>query len=395
MDAIVQPSSAGGSSLSATLELAKPDFADPPKIGCDHLKKLLQFCVDNRADDLVLISGTPWALIWSEEIRICGDRPLYKEELEQLVVDMSSNANAAIQLSRAEDLDFSYPLTLGRGKSIRFRTNASACLEGIEIVMRPSGKIPPTLDELGVPAIIKDNALPKSGIVLICGPTGSGKTTLLDAIMREQLTQPKGRHVLTYYAPIESDLSAIPNRTGIVAQQEIGVPGFGAHLTSFPRAVRNALRRHPMVIAFGEARDKPTIEGALLSSMTGHTTYTTTHTANTHMAIPRMADAFDGADRIRITNSLIDNCRMIVHQRLLRRPSGIGRAPVRSALVLTQDIRSELLRTSVDHLPAAMYRATIEEGLGLLQDAVAQFEKGQIHEDELYALERELKSEAI
>lgn len=242
---------------------------------------------------------------------------------------------------------------------------------------------------------IKRACMPKSGIVLICGPTGSGKTTLLDGILREQATHPDGRHIITYYAPIENDLNNIPGITGLISQCEIGRQGYGAHLQSFPDAVRNSLRRHPHVIVFGEARDPETIEGAVLASMTGHATYTTTHTSNVHMAIPRMADSFSGGDRVRITNALIDNTRLIVHQRLLKRPDGVGRAPVRSALVVTQDIRHELLRTRTDLLPAAIMEATIAHGIGLLEDAQTQFKRGLIHEDELLALEMELKMEVV
>lgn len=388
------------SELGATKQLPSPTFEEPVKLTLESLDKMLGFVLENGVDDLILLAGNPWAVIWSDEIKIPGQRALYVEELEQLLVEMTGNPNAHIDLSRAKDIDFTYSLRAIRGRNVRFRCNATPCLgpngqRGLEIVMRPTGKVPPTMVELGVPAYIRDAALPKSGIVLICGPTGSGKTTLLDSIMRAQATHPQGRHILTYYAPIENDLNIIPGKTGLIAQSEVGVPGYGAHLTSFAAATRNSLRRHPMVIGYGEARDKETIEGAVLSAMTGHATYTTTHTSNVHMAISRMADAFSGSDRTRITNGLIDQSRLIVHQRLVRRPSGIGRAPVRSALVLTQDIRSELLRTHIDRLPAAMLDAVNSYGIGLLADAQAQYEAGNIHADELASIEAEMKSEVL
>ena len=400
MDAVIDRPAAGQHDLGASRDLAKPDFRDPVKLSMDALAQMLNYTLDNKADDQILLVGNPWAVIWSEQVRLVGDREIYMEEMEQLLVEMTSNPNAALDLSRAQDLDFTFPLRIGRGKSVRFRCNATACLgpngqRGMELVMRPTGKVPPTMEALGLPDYIKNAAMPKQGMVLICGPTGSGKTALLDAIMRGQATHPLGRHILTYYAPIENDLNIIPGRTGLIAQSEIGKPGYGAHLKEFAEATRNSLRRHPMVIAYGEARDPETIEGAVLSSMTGHATYTTTHTSNVHMAIPRMSDAFKGADRVRISNALIDQSRLIVHQRLVRTPSGIGRAPVRSALVLTQDIRSELLRTKIDLLPAAVFDAVRSCGIGLLEDATAQFEAGKIHEDELYAIEAELKSEVL
>ncbi|WP_326430290.1 ATPase, T2SS/T4P/T4SS family (plasmid) [Stutzerimonas frequens] len=401
MDPVIERKPVEQSSvLSASKELAKPDFRDPVKLSMEALTQMLTYTLENKADDLILLVGNPWAVIWSEQVRLVGERELYMEEMEQLLIEMTSNPNAALDLSRAQDLDFTFPLRIGRGKAVRFRCNATPCLgpngqRGMELVMRPTGKVPPTMVELGLPDYIINAAMPKQGLVLICGPTGSGKTTLLDSIMRAQATHPLGRHILTYYAPIENDLNIIPGRTGLIAQSEIGRPGYGAHLQAFSEATRNSLRRHPMVIAYGEARDRETIEGAVLSAMTGHATYTTTHTSNVHMAIPRMADSFKGPDRVRITNGLIDNTRLIVHQRLVRRPNGIGRAPVRSALALTQDIRSELLRTRIDLLPSALFDAVRSCGIGLLEDATAQYEVGNIHEDELYAIEAEMKSEVL
>lgn len=386
--------------LGATTGLAKPDFFDPGFLTIENLNDMLRYCVDNGVDDLVLLVGSPWSVMWSERVVFMGERPLMHEELCELLNDMTSNSNAAIDIGRGEPVDFTFTLAYDRGKFYRFRCCATGCLgprgrPGMEIVMRPSGKIPPTMDDLELPDYIKDAALPKSGIVLICGPTGSGKTTLLDAILRAQATHPDGRHILTYYAPIENDLNVIPGRTGLISQCEVGREGYGAHLKSFPEAVRNSLRRHPNVIAFGEARDPETIEGAVLAAMTGHATYTTTHTSNVHMAIPRMADSFSATDRIRITNGLLDNTRLIVHQRLLKRPDGIGRAPVRSALAITQDIRHELLKTTTEMIPAAMLEMTNKHGIGLLDDAQSQYSKGLIHDDEMLALERELRLEIV
>jgi len=377
-----------------------PDFPhqDMVRLDLEGLDQILRYCLDNGVEDLILLSGSPWSVMWSSKVVFRGTRPLTTEEIEHLLVAMTSNPNAGLDLFRAEPIDFNYNMNLERGRSVRFRCSAVACLgprgkPGIEIVMRPSSKGVPSLSDLDVPEYITNACMPQQGIVLVCGPTGSGKTTLLDAILRELATSPEGKHILTFFAPIENDLNNIPGRTGLISQCEIGRQGYGAHLTSFPDAVRNSLRRHPHVIVFGEARDPETIEGAVLSSMTGHATYTTTHTSNVHMAISRMADSFKGADRIRIINGLIDNTRLIVHQRLVKRPNGIGRAPVRSALVITQEMRRELLLTPVDRLPAVLLDMTRRFGIGLLEDATRQYERGLIHKDELIAIEAELKVE--
>lgn len=388
--------------LSASRELLLPSFDDPNILLIEDFQRILRYCLENKVDDLILMSGNPWSVMWSDRVVRVGIKRRTTAELARLLNIMLGSENASIDVSsKANPADFAYTLTVDRGVKVRFRVNCTSCLgadghAGLHFVIRPAGKIPPTMDELGLPMLIQDACMPASGIVLVTGPTGSGKTTTLDSIMRAQATRPDGRHILTFYAPIENDLNVIPNITGIISQCEIGKPGYGANIRNFPDAVSNALRRHPNVVLIGEARDKETIEGAVTLAMTGHTTYTTTHTSSVHNAVSRMADNFP--DRARITTALVDNLRLVIHQRLVKTPSGIGRAPVRSALVMTQDVRSMLARLpDIDDIPRIMNELTKDKSIGinLLDDAIAQFEAGKIHEDEVYAIKRELKSEGL
>ncbi|MDH4602441.1 MULTISPECIES: ATPase, T2SS/T4P/T4SS family [Pseudomonas syringae group] len=398
MDSLGSIATSEDSKLGATKPLGPPQFNDPPKITTDTLNVMLNYCLANGVEDLLMLVGDPWCVIWSDRVVRLGQRALYLNEIEDLICEMTGNTNAAITVSRCNDLDFTYILKVGRNQFIRWRCNVTGCLgpngsRGMELVMRPVGKVPKTMDQLQLPAYIVNAAMPKTGIVIITGPTGSGKTTALDAMLHAQATHPDGKHIITYYSPIENDLNAIPNRTGLIAQTEIGEPGFGAHLPSYEKGGRNSLRRHPMVLAYGEARDRVTIDAAVRGSITGHVCYTTTHTPSVHMTIQRMADEFKGSDRIRISTALIDNTRLIFHQRLLKTPSGVGRTPVRSALALTRDMRSHLLKERIEHLPAAMMELTDSEGIGLLADATRQYQAGLLHEDEMVIIEAELASE--
>lgn len=388
--------------LSATKLLEMPTFDDPQILTLEEFERILKYCLENKVDDLILMSGNPWSVMWSDRVIRVGKRRRTTSELGRLLNSLLGSENASIDVqSKANPADFAHTLTIDRGVKVRFRVSCTSCLgadgqAGFHFVVRPAGKVPPTMEQLGLPMLIQEASMPASGIVLVTGPTGSGKTTLLDSVMRAQATREDGRHILTFYAPIENDLNVIPGITGIISQCEIGKAGYGADIKSFPEAVSNALRRHPNVVLIGESRDKDTIEGAVTLAMTGHTTYTTAHTSSVHNAVSRMADNFP--DRARITTALVDNLRLIIHQRLVKTPSGIGRAPIRSALVLTQDVRSDLNRlSSIDLIPAAMNEYTKDPrvGINLLDDAYAQFEAGKIHEDEVFAVERELKSELL
>jgi Dot/Icm secretion system ATPase DotB len=368
----------------------------PVKLDMDYLDRLLSYAVKNKCEDVIIGNGEPVCVMWADEIHRLPGRELYYSEIADLLGSILRDPNAALTVARAEPIDFNYTMSVGRDKRVRFRSVATGCLvgseKGLELAIRPVGKPIPTLAELGVEQYIIDNFRPHSGIVLVNGPTGSGKTTLLDSMMREILCSYPAKRVLTYYSPIENDLRDIPNRIGLVTQSEIGKPGYGAHLKSYAEAVRNLLRRHPHILVFGEARDVDTIDGAVMASVSGHTTYSTTHTSSVHMTIPRMVDAYPPSERIRVTNALIENSRLFVHQRLLPTKDGLGRVAVRSALAFTHDIRDELLRTPIEKLTVTIKDATEQCGISLLASTQKQFDLGNINESSLIALERELKS---
>lgn len=382
--------------LVSTTKLVPPGFSIPQKITMDYLDQLLLYCVANRVEDLVLLDDEPLSVLWSDAVHRFPGRKIYLSELQELLCKLVDDPGAALRVARAEPCDFNYSVKTDRRKSVRFRCSATSCLglggaKGLEIIFRPVGKKVPPLEELGVEQYIIDACTPSSGIVLVTGPTGSGKSTLLDSVLRKLLTTEPAKRLLSFCSPIENDLREIEGLIGQVVQADIGAAGYGGHLKTYEEAVRNMLRRHPHAVYFGEARDKETIEGAILSAMSSHLTYTTTHTSSTHMTLSRMADPF-GLDRTRIIKSLIENTRLIVHQRLLPKSDGLGRVAIRSALNITNDMRDELMRAPVDHVPVLMKEYTESTGLSLLKSAEQQFSFGNIHQRSLDAIEQELGS---
>lgn len=399
-DSIIQIPARQGivAALVSSRHLEPPNFDVPPMLDMDYLDRLLMYCVENKVEDLIITTGEPVSILWSDEVHRLGGRTLYNTEIQDLLCSLVRDPNAAIEVARAQYIDFAYSLDVDRNTRIRFRCVATGCLvdggSGLELIFRPVGKKIPTTDELGIESYIVDNATPSAGIVLVTGPTGSGKSTLLDAILRRILTTKPAKRVVTFFSPIENDLRDIPDRVGLVTQSEIGRPGFGAHIQSYPEAIRNMLRRHPHVVVLGEARDRETIDGAVMSALSNHLTYTTTHTASTHMTIPRMVDSFRAEERVRITKSLIENTRLIVHQRLLPTTSGLGRVAVRSALNITSDMRDELMRASIDSLPILVREYTDKYGITLMASAQKQFTMGNIAQRTLDAIEQEVSSRA-
>ncbi len=64
------------------------------------------------------------------------------------------------------------------------------------MVMRAVPLNVPTIEQLGLPNVVRDLANLKRGLVLVTGPTGSGKSTTL-ASMINHINKTREEHVLT------------------------------------------------------------------------------------------------------------------------------------------------------------------------------------------------------
>ena len=92
-----------------------------------------------------------------------------------------------------------------------------------------------TLEELGMPPILRQLCDKEKGLILVTGPTGSGKSTTL-AAMVDDLNSTFEGHILTIEDPIEF---VHQSKKCLVNQRELG-----PHTHSFANALRvRAARR--------------------------------------------------------------------------------------------------------------------------------------------------------
>ena len=84
----------------------------------------------------------------------------------------------------------------------RFRINAFTQRGSMGMVLRVIRSEIPTIDELGLPAILQDIAMTKRGLVVFVGATGSGKSSSLAAMIGYRNENSFG-HIITIEDPIE------------------------------------------------------------------------------------------------------------------------------------------------------------------------------------------------
>ncbi|MCW5939567.1 MAG: type II/IV secretion system protein [Fimbriimonadaceae bacterium] len=191
------------------------------------------------------------------------------------------------------------------GKPFDFRVSTLPVVYGEKIVMRvlDKGGISIGLERLGfLPhnlSILQDMASRSYGIVLVTGPTGSGKSTTLYSLLNQ--TNDGLKNIITIEDPVEYELDGI-NQCGVNVRAGM----------TFASGLRAMLRQDPDVIMVGEMRDNETATIAMEAALTGHLVLSTLHTNDAPSAPTRLIDM--EVEPFLISSSIIG----VLAQRLVR-----------------------------------------------------------------------------
>lgn len=356
---------------------------EPTILSIDHLSAMLVWGAENGVSDTFVNSGKPIIMNRYGRLVRLMRRSLEVNEVMSLMDAIRPNSPSTLLSGQAVDTRFDF--APDRNKRYGFRVNATRGMErtgadkALEIVMRTIPYDIPDVSKFDIPQAIIDAFYPKDGLILVAGVTGSGKSTLMATLIQYGLQHHEHR-LLTYEAPPEFPLVAIPNMKGMVFQCEVGV-----HVKSFAEGVRNSLRRAPDWIFIGEARDQETIEMTVRAVETGHAVFSTVHTRSVMNTIDRMADEFPIASRWGVKVKLIDAMRLIIYQRLVKTPDG-KRVALREYLVFTPEIREALIRGKEENYHRILSEAMKAHGCYLHQDAERKFAAGMMYESDYLAI---------
>ncbi len=304
-----------------------------------EIKQLLQFMKQHDASDMYLSVGRPPSFKVSGAVKNAGKVPLTSEMVEGITKEVLSESEQK-ELAAKKELNnaFADP-ELGR-----FRFNFYRQKNSLAIVVRKIETNIKTLDDLKLPAVMKDICMTKRGLVLVVGATGSGKSTTLAAMINHRNESEAG-HIITIEDPVEF---VHEHKKCVVSQREVGVD-----TDSFKIALKNTLRQAPTVILIGEIRDEETMEYAINFAETGHLCLATLHSNNANQALERVINFFPPERHRQIYLQLSLNIKAIVSQRLVKCTDG-GRAAAIEILLGSGRVRELMKKGDVDSIKEAM-----------------------------------------
>jgi twitching motility protein PilU len=331
---------------------------------------LLRLMVSRNGSDLFLTADFPPAIKVDGKVTRVSPQPLTGQHTIALVRAVMNDKQAA-EFEKTKECNFAIsPQGIGR-----FRCNAFMQMGNVGLVLRTIPQVLPTIDQLGLPKVMKDIAMTKRGLVIMVGATGSGKSTTLAAMVDWRNENSHG-HIITVEDPVEF---VHAHKNCIITQREVGLDTDG-----WENALKNTLRQAPDVILMGEIRDRETMEHSVAFAETGHLCMATLHANSANQALDRIINFFPEERRAQLLMDLSLNLKSIVSQRLLPREEGKGRVAAVEILLNTPLIAELIFKGEVHEMKDLMRRSR-ELGMQTFDQALYDLYEGGVitYEDAL------------
>ena len=322
-----------------------------------YIDQFFEVLISAGASDLHLGEGQPPKIRRHGEIVPIREEILSKEEMAFMMSEISGLDRWEKYLAGG-DFDFAYEMD----EHSRFRCNFLKQTHGYGCVFRLIPTKIMTLDQLGIPAVVKEFGHLRGGLVLVTGPTGSGKSTTLAALI-DYINENFTRHIITVEEPIEFVHN---NKRSIITQREVP-----ENTVSFPQGLKAALREDSDIVLVGEMRDLETIQLALTAAETGMLVFGTLHTNHARKTIDRMIDVFPSDQQSQVRTMLASSLRGVVAQLLLKKTAeaGGGRIAVNEILVVN-NAASAIIREGATQKLQDVIVGGKGQGMQFMDDAI-------------------------
>jgi twitching motility protein PilT len=322
-----------------------------------YIDQFFEVLVNAGASDLHLAEGDSPKIRRHGEMVAIRNEPLTHDEMAFMMSEISGPERWQ-KFIEGGDMDLAYEMD----EHSRFRCNFLKQTNGLGCVFRLIPTKIMSLEQLGIPPIVKEFGHLRGGLVLVTGPTGSGKSTTLAALL-DYINTNFSRHIITIEEPIEF---VHVNKKSIITQREVP-----EHAIDFPAGLKAALREDGDIVLVGEMRDLETISLALTAAETGLLVFGTLHTNNARKTVDRMIDVFPSDQQAQVRTMLANSLRGVVAQLLLKKADGGGRLAVNEILVVN-NAASAIIREGATQKLQDVLVAGKGEGMQFMDDAIWQ-----------------------
>ncbi len=304
------------------------------------ITEILMYAAKHDCSDIHLVTGSQPIVRRIGSLERLSMPKIEEKEILTWIMELLSEEQLSFYYT-GRDIDSAYTDWAGN----RYRINVYRQQGKPGIAMRLLKNDIPTIDQLGLPQVLKELADLPRGLILVTGPTGSGKSTTL-AAMIDHINRRKSRHILTLEDPIEYIYTA---KQALINQREIH-----RDVTDFKTGLRSALREDPDVILVGEMRDFETISLAITAAETGHLVFSTLHTIGAPNTIDRIIDTFPTNQQSQVRTQLASVLKAAISQILVPKADNSGRIAIHEIMLMNDAVANQVRENKIFQIASAI-----------------------------------------
>jgi twitching motility protein PilT len=334
------------------------------------IDEIFKSMVEHKASDLHLTIGNPPLIRSKGELVPLADWIVTEQVIQVLIYETMTPEQWELCWQR-HDYDYAYEVP----GLARFRANVFFNQQGMAAVFRTIPAKILTLEELGMPPVLKEMCKIKRGLILVTGPTGSGKSTTL-AGMIDEINGNREANILTIEDPIEF---VHPVKKCKITQREVH-----RDTHSFKASLRSSMRQDPDIILVGEMRDYETISLAISAAEMGVLVFGTLHTNSAAKTIDRIINVFPSDERDKARGGLAASTKGIIAQQLCPTKDGKGRCAAIEVLNYDKSLPN-IIRTGKVSSIYGLIETGAKNGMQTMDQCLMKFiEAGKITAEQAY-----------
>lgn len=350
---------------------ADQDAAAPsaePKITLDQL---INLSMEKEASDMHIREGGRVALrLGGKMMFIENIDVLTKEDTERMVDGLISSDDDRERFEKDREIDFSYTHKNG----VNFRVNVFYQQGRLAAVLRMISKNIPTLEELGIPEVMKNYLGLREGLILVCGSAGSGKSTTVQSML-EYINQNYIQHILTIENPVEY---VFEGKNCMFTQREIGKDVPDLH-----SALQSAVREDVNVVMINEVKDYETFDKLLNLVETGHLVIASMLTRDATQTMERILGMYPAELKKQVQDRISTNLKALIVQDLAERQDTAGMVGVFELMFMNQGIQNVLKRGNLVQLKSSIQAGNDQQMITMESYATQLAEQGIISQEQV------------
>jgi twitching motility protein PilT len=297
----------------------------------EKLRKFLAEAIERGASDIHIRAGDVVYARIGGQLTPLDTPPLTAVSTFEMVTHILGTSSNAPSI---EDVrDYSGPWSAPG--IARFRVSILKQRSSFAIVMRVIPDVLPTIEGLGLPAVIGQAVLSDFGLFFVSGVPGSGRASTIAALIHHLNTNsPRRRHIVAIETAIEF---LHRNNKCAITQREVGVD-----TDSFADGMRAALDQDADIIVVGEMNDPEIIELAVRAAEAGRLVIGKMSAPDATGALRQFFAGLPSEQQDTARLHVTEMLRAVVAQRLLPRSDGQGRVLACEILLMTPLVRDVL-----------------------------------------------------